>query len=101
MSAWHRLSTNEESNHFGQRTYVLPITAHSLGKISSISIRIDHPELAASSMPYYLCVHGSMAATNESIDDSWNGCAYMQPSVGSKDGADQQYPLRDRKGKLI
>jgi hypothetical protein len=86
-------------NNFGQRTYILPETTRNLGVISSIAIRVDKPELAASTMPYYLCIHETI--NNTTINEKWNGCAYMQPPVGSKNGADQQYPLRDANGKLI
>jgi hypothetical protein len=97
VSAWHHLYINEESNYYGQRSYILPGITRNLGIISSITIRVDKPELAASSMPYYLCIHGN----NNTINENWNGCAYMQPPVGSKNETDQQYSLRDANGKLI
>jgi hypothetical protein len=85
-SPWYQLYTNEELNYFGQRNYILSESSHYLGIISNISIRIDKPELAVSSMPYYLCIHGI----------NWNGCTYIQSNE-----TDQQYPLRDANGKLI
>jgi hypothetical protein len=100
VSAWHRLFiNNEDSNYFGQRRYILPGSTRDLGIISSIAIRIDKPELAASSMPYYVCIHGTI--TNNTITANWNGCAYIQPPVGNTNGVDQQYPLRDVNGKLF
>ncbi len=50
-------------------------------------------------MPYYLCIHGT--ANNNTINENWNGCAYIQPPVGSKNGDDQLYPLYNAYGKLI
>jgi hypothetical protein len=67
--------------------------------ISSIAIRVDKPELAASSMPYYLCIHGT--TNNGTINFNWNGCTYIQSVEGNKNETDQQYPLRDANGKLI
>jgi hypothetical protein len=99
VSAWHRLYASEDSNYFGQRSYILPSSTRDLGVISSVAIRVDKPELAASSMPYYLCIHGT--ANNNTSSENWNGCAYMQPPVGSKNGGDQQYPLHNANGKLI
>lgn len=94
VSAWHRLYASQDSSYFGQRSYILPNSTRDLGVISSVGIRVDKAELAGSATPYYLCVHGTTS-------DNWNGCAYMQPPVGSKNGSDQQYPLRAADGKLI
>ncbi|CAF3023459.1 unnamed protein product [Rotaria sp. Silwood2] len=98
-SEWHHLYNNEESIYFGQRSYNLPSIKHNFDIISSISIRIDKLELANSTMPYYLCIHGT--TNNSTLNENWNGCAYMQPPVGNKNGANQEYLLRDPNGKLI
>jgi hypothetical protein len=86
-------------NYFGQRNYILSGNPRYLGIISNISIRIDKPELAVVSIPYYLCVHGT--TNNSTINFNWNGCTYIQPTVENKNGNDQQYPLHDVNGKLI
>ncbi|CAF1287251.1 unnamed protein product [Adineta steineri] len=98
ISAWYRLYSNGELNYFGQRSYVLPGATRNLGLISSISIRVDKPELAVS-MPYYLCIHGT--TNNNTINENWSGCAYIQPPVESKNSDDKQYPLLNANGKLI
>lgn len=67
--------------------------------ISSISIRIDKPELAASTMPYYLCIHGIV--NNGTMNLNWNGCTYLQTDLGKKNDSEYQYPLHDVNGKLI
>ncbi len=97
LSAWHGLYINEESNYYGQRHYLLSGSTHYLGFISNISLRIDKPEFAVSSMPYYLCIHG----TNNNGTINWNGCTYIQSLVGNKNESDHQYSLRDADGKLI
>jgi hypothetical protein len=99
ISAWHSLYVNEESNYYGQRNYLLTGSTHYLGFISNISLRIDKPELAVLSMPYYLCIHGTN--NNNTININWNGCTYIQSFVGNKNESEQQYPLRDADGKLI
>jgi hypothetical protein len=50
-------------------------------------------------MPYYLCIHGTV--NNNTTDENWNGCAYIQPSVGNTTDGDHEYPLRDVNGKLF
>ncbi|CAF1061694.1 unnamed protein product [Rotaria sordida] len=103
-SEWYHLYINEESNYFGQYSFNLPLTKHHLGIISNITIRIDKLELATSTMPYYLCIHGTTTNNNNNnstINENWNGCAYIQPSIGNKNGANQEYLLRDANGKLI
>ncbi|CAF0853752.1 unnamed protein product [Adineta steineri] len=99
ISAWYRLYSNGELNYFGQRSYVLPGATRNLGLISSISIRVDQIELAVLSMPYYLCIHGT--TNNNTINENWSGCAYIQPPVESKNSDDKQYPLLNANGKLI
>ncbi|CAF0980823.1 unnamed protein product [Adineta ricciae] len=99
VTAWYRLCTTEDSNYFGQRSYALPRSTRNLSAISSVAIRVGKPELAASSMPYYLCVHGSLNS-NSTVNENWSGCTYVQTSTGSKIGDEQQYPLYDASGKL-
>ena len=100
VTGWYRLYTTEDSNYFGQRSYALPRSTRNLSAISSVAIRVGKPELAASSMPYYLCVHGSIN-DNNTVNENWSGCTYVQTSAGSKADGEQQYPLYDANGKLI
>ncbi|CAF3554221.1 unnamed protein product [Rotaria sp. Silwood1] len=100
-SEWYHLYTNEESIYFGQRSYYLPSIKQNYSPISSIAIRIDKFELAISTMPYYLCIHGIINDNNSTMNENWNGCTYIQPSIGNKNGANQEYLLRDANGNLI
>lgn len=102
ISSWYHLYINNPSNYYGQYNYILSGTPRYLGHISSISIRIDKPELAASSIPYYLCLHSTTNNNNNStINSNWNGCTYIQSNIEKKNDSDQQYSLRDANGKLI
>lgn len=92
ISPWYQLYKSEESNYFGQRNYILSENVRYFGRISRISLRIDQPELAASSMPYYLCIHGT---TN---NGTFNGCSYISSNFGEKE---QEFALRDAEGNLI
>lgn len=96
VSPWYRLyKSSEESHYFGQRNYLLSGNVRYLGVLSSISLRIDQPELAASSMPYYLCIHGT------SNNSTFNGCTYISSNFGEKNDNEEQYSLRNAEGNLI
>ncbi|CAF3393452.1 unnamed protein product [Rotaria socialis] len=101
-SEWYRLYNNEESNYFGQRCYNLPSTKHYFDIISSIAVRIDEQELTTSTVPYYICIHGTKSNNNTTMENNnWSGCAYIQPTIENKNGVYQEYKLRDANGKLI
>ena len=99
ISDWYRLNIIDVANYSGQRSYNLPLTKSNFGIISNITIRFDRFELDVSTMLYYLCIND--VTNTRMMNESWTGCAYLQPSIETSNVTDSEYSLRDADEKLV